>query len=137
MLHGAGGDALKVFEVTFGEKPSIALKKTIKTPKTGIHDLMRVDNSTLTVAGDHAYLFNVDTETFTEMNLFSGSSAIKSLNYNGETGEIWYTDATIPEGSESWSSQKIRYSTNKDGSSADRIIKVPDMDMYKVRVKQW
>lgn len=137
MLYGAGGDALKVFEVTFGEKPSIALKKTIKTPKTGIHDLMRVDNSTLTVAGDHAYLFNVDTETFTEMNLFSGSSAIKSLNYNGETGEIWYTDATIPEGSESWSSQKIRYSTNKDGSSADRIIKVPDMDMYKVRVKQW
>ena len=98
---------------------------------------MRVDNSTLTVAGDHAYLFNVDTETFTEMNLFSGASAIKSLNYNGETGEIWYTDATIPEGSESWSSQKIRYSTNKDGSSADRIIKVPDMDMYKVRVKQW
>ena len=137
VLYGAGGDALKVFEVTFGEKPSITLKKTVKTPKTGIHDLMRVDNSTLTVAGDHAYLFNVDTETFTEMNLFSGSSAIKSLNYNGETGEIWYTDATIPEGSESWSSQKIRYSTNKDGASADRIIKVPDMDMYKVRVKQW
>ena len=71
------------------------------------------------------------------MTLFSGSASIKSLNYNGETGEIWYTDATIPEGSERWSSQKIRYSTNKDGSSADRIIKVPDMDMYKVRVKQW
>ena len=71
------------------------------------------------------------------MTLFSGSASIKSLNYNGETGEIWYTDATIPEGSESWSSQKIRYSTNKDGSSADRIIKVPDMDMYKVRVRQW
>lgn len=137
VLYGAGGDALKVFDITFGEKPAITLKKTVNAPKTGIHDLMRVDNSTLTVAGDHAYLFNIDTETFTEMNLFSGSSAIKSLNYNGETGEIWYTDATIPEGSESWSSQKIRYSTNKDGSSADRIIKVPDMDMYKVRVRQW
>lgn len=137
VLYGAGGDVVKVFDITLGEKPAITLKKTIKTPKNGIHDLMRVDNSTLTVAGDHAYLFNIDTETFTEMNLFSGSSAIKSLNYNGETGEIWYTDATIPEGSESWSSQKIRYSTNKDGSSADRIIKVPDMDMYKVRVRQW
>lgn len=137
VLYGAGGDVVKVFDITLGEKPAITLKKTVKTPKTGIHDLMRVDNSTLTVAGDHAYLFNIDTETFTEMNLFSGSSAIKSLNYNGETGEIWYTDATIPEGSESWSSQKIRYSTNKDGSSADRIIKVPDMDMYKVRVRQW
>lgn len=137
VLYGAGGDVVKVFDITLGEKPAITLKKTIKTPKNGIHDLMRVDNSTLTVAGDHAYLFNVDTEMFTEMALFSGSSSIKSLNYNGETGEIWYTDATIPEGSESWSSQKIRYSTNKDGSSADRIIKVPDMDMYKVRVRQW
>ena len=113
------------------------MKKTIKAPKNGIHDLMRVDNNTLTVAGDHAYLFNVDTELFTEMTLFSGSASIKSLNYNGETGEIWYTDATIPEGSQSWSSQKIRYSTNKDGSGAERIIKVPDMDMYKVRVRQW
>lgn len=137
VLYGAGGDVVKVFDVTLGESPVIALKKTIKAPKNGIHDLMRVDNSTLTVAGDHAYLFNVDTEMFTEMTLFSGSASIKSLNYNGETGEIWYTDATIPEGSESWSSQKIRYSTNKDGSSADRIIKVPDMDMYKVRVRQW
>ena len=137
VLYGAGGDVVKVFDVTLGEKPAITLKKTIKAPKNGIHDLMRVDNSTLTVAGDHAYLFNVDTEMFTEMALFSGSSSIKSLNYNGETGELWYTDATIPEGSESWSSQKIRYSTNKDGSSADRIIKVPDMDMYKVRVRQW
>ena len=137
VLYGAGGDVVKVFDITLGEKPAITLKKTIKAPKNGIHDLMRVDNSTLTVAGDHAYLFNVDTEMFTEMALFSGSSSIKSLNYNGETGELWYTDATIPEGSESWSSQKIRYSTNKDGSSADRIIKVPDMDMYKVRVRQW
>lgn len=137
VLYGACGDVVKVFDVTLGEKPAITLKKTIKAPKNGIHDLMRVDNSTLTVAGDHAYLFNVDTEMFTEMALFSGSSSIKSLNYNGETGEIWYTDATIPEGGESWSSQKIRYSTNKDGSSADRIIKVPDMDMYKVRVRQW
>ena len=137
VLYGAGGDLIKIFNLSLGATPSITLKKTIKAPKNGIHDLMRVDNSTLTVAGDHAYLFNVDTELFTEMTLFSGSASIKSLNYNGETGEIWYTDATIPEGSQSWSSQKIRYSTNKDGSGAERIIKVPDMDMYKVRVRQW
>lgn len=137
VLYGAGGDVIKVFDVTFGDTPAITLKKTIKAPQNGIHDLMRVDNSTLTVAGTRAYLFNVDTEKFEEMTLFSGSTAIKSLNYNGETGEIWYTDATIPEGSESWSSQKIRYSTNKNGVSAERIIKVADMDMYKVRVKQW
>lgn len=137
VLYGAGGDVVKIFALTFGDKPSITLKKTIKAPQSGIHDLMRVDNSTLTVAGNRAYLFNVDTEKFEEMTLFSGSTAIKSLNYNGETGELWYTDATIPEGNESWSSHKIRYSTNKNGSAPDRIINVDDIDMYKVRVKQW
>lgn len=136
VLYGAGDKYIKIFELTFGDAPSIKLKKTITAPQGGIHDLMRVDNSTLTVAGARAYLFNVDTEKFEEMTLFSGSSAIKSLNYNGETGEIWYTDATVPEGDESWSSHKVRYSTNKNGSSAERIINV-DFDMYKVRVRSW
>ena len=112
VLYGAGGDLIKIFNLSLGANPSITLQKTIKAPKNGIHDLMRVDNSTLTVAGDHAYLFNVDTELFTEMTLFSGSASVKSLNYNGETGEIWYTDATIPEGSQSWSSVKCLTTTD-------------------------
>ena len=137
VLYGAGGDVVKIFDVTLGDTPSITLKKSIKAPQGGIHDLMRVDNSTLTVAGTRAYIFNVDTEKFEEMSLFSSSTAIKSLNYNGETGEIWYTDATIPEGDQSWSSHKIRYSTGKNGTSPDRIINADDINMYKVRVKQW
>ena len=56
--------------------------------------------------------------------------------YNAETGEVWYTDATIPEGDESWSSHKIRYSRNTSASAPDRIINV-DIDMYKVRVRKW
>ena len=136
VLYGAGGNVVKIFELSLGDSPAITLKKTISAPQGGIHDLMRVDDNTLTVAGTRAYLFNIGTEKFEEMTLFSGSTAIKSLNYNGETGEIWYTDATIPEGDESWSSHKIRYSTDKNGSTAERIINV-DFDMYKVRVKSW
>ena len=95
-----------------------------------------MDDNTITVAGYKAYLFNVDTEQFTEMPLFSASTAIKSLNYNAESGEVWYTDATIPEGSESYTTHKIRYSRNIEASVPDRIINV-DIDMYKVRVRKW
>ena len=99
------------------DKPSFELVKSITAPQGGIHDINRVDDNTITVAGSKAYLFNVETEQFTEMSLFSGSTALKSLNYNAETGEVWYTDATIPEGDESWSSHKIRYSRNTSASA--------------------
>ncbi len=138
LLYAAGGNLIKVFDVTgLGtDNVALTLKKSITTPKSGLHDLNRVDDNTLSVAGDHAYLFNVETEQFTEMALFSASSALKSLNYNAGTGEVWYTDATVPEGDESWSSHKIRYSADKDATSPSRIINV-DIDMYKVRVKNW
>ncbi len=138
VLYAAGGDVIKVFKINgLGTaKPSFELVKSIKAPQGGIHDINRVDDNTITVAGSRAYLFNVETEQFSEMSLFSGSTALKSLNYNAETGEVWYTDATVPEGSESWSSHKIRYSRNINASAPDRIINV-DIDMYKVRVRKW
>lgn len=138
LLYAAGAQAIKVFELQGLEsgKPQLNLKKTIKTPTNALHDLMSIDDNRLSVAGVKAYIFNIDTEVFEEMTLFSASTQIKSLNYNGETGELWYTDATVPEGNETWSSHKIRYSTDKDASSETRVINV-DFDMYKVRVKQW
>ena len=138
VLYAAGGDVIKIFKINgLGtDKPSFELVRSIKAPQGGIHDINRVDDNTITVAGNKAYLFNVDTEQFTEMPLFSGSTALKSLNYNAETGEVWYTDATFPEGDESWSSHKIRHSQNINASAPDRIINV-DIDMYKVRVRKW
>ena len=138
VLYAAGGNVIKIFKINGLDtsKPSFELVKSIKAPQGGIHDINRVDDNTITVAGKRAYLFNVETEKFTEMPLFSGSTALKSLNYNAETGEVWYTDATIPEGEESWSSHKIRYSRNIEASAPDRIINV-DIDMYKVRVRKW
>ncbi len=138
VLYAAGGDVIKTFKINgLGTaKPSFELVKSIKAPQGGIHDINHVDDNTITVAGYKAYLFNVDTEQFTEMPLFSASTAIKSLNYNAESGEVWYTDATIPEGSESYTTHKIRYSRNIEASVPDRIINV-DIDMYKVRVRKW
>ena len=71
------------------------------------------------------------------MTLFASSTAIKSINYNDDTGELWYTDSTIPEGSQAWSTQTIRYATDRNGAAATCMIKVPNLDMYKVRVMSW
>lgn len=138
LLYAGGGNLVKTFAIDAlgSSSPKLTLKKSVKAPQGGIHDLYRVDDNTITVAGARAYFYNVSTEKFTEIPLFSASSAIKSLNYNAETGEMWYTDATVPEGNETWSSHKIRYSRSTDASQPDRVITV-DIDMYKVRVKNW
>lgn len=138
VLYAGGSNIIKTLEIDGPgtDQPSFKLKKQVQAPQGGIHDLFRVDENTISVAGNKAYLYNVEGDSFTEIPLFSKSTAIKSLNYNGETGEMWYTDATVPEGNEDWSSQKIRYNTKMDASEPERIITV-DIDMYKVRVKNW
>ena len=138
LLYAGGNNIVKTFSIDAlgSTSPKLTLKKSVKAPQGGIHDLYRVDDNTITVAGARAYFYNVSTEKFTEIPLFAASSAIKSLNYNAETGEMWYTDATYPEGNETWSSHKIRYNRSTDASTPDRVITV-DIDMYKVRVKNW
>ena len=117
--------------------PSLELEKTVQTPYGGLHDMSLVNSNTLCIGGRRAYLYDIGANRFTEMMLFSASTAIKSINYNDETGELWYTDSTNPEGSQSWSTQTIRYSTDKNASTETRTIKVPDLDVYKVRVMNW
>lgn len=138
-LYAAGGNVLQVYSIEGFDTGAAALKlvKSISAPQGGLHDLTFVDDNTLCVAGVKAYIYTIGNGTFDEMKHFTNSTAIKSLNYNPETGEFWYTDATVPEGNESWSSQKIRYGKDRNSATTDRIIRVPDMDMYKVRVKSW
>lgn len=138
-LYAIGGQSLQIYrlEAWESDSPQLVLEKNFRTPQSGVHDLTFVDGRTLCVAGRQAYLYNIESNLFTEMLLFSSSTAIKSLNYNAETGEMWYTDATTPEGSQSWSTRTIRYATNRNGSSSLRTIRVPDLDMYKVRVVAW
>lgn len=139
VLYAIAGQSLRTYEISGldSRKPELKLAKTVSTPYSGLHDLTRVDDDNLCVAGNHAYLYNIVTGKFDEMKRFSSSTALKSVNYNSETGEVWYTDSTIPEGNETWSSHKIRYVSDRNSSGDDRIINVNDIDMYKVRVKQW
>lgn len=138
-LYAIGGQSLQVYKLKDWEtaSPSLELEKTIQTPQGGLHDMSYVNSNTLCIGGRRAYLYDIGANQFTEMTLFAASTAIKSINYNDETGELWYTDSTNPEGSQSWSTQTIRYATDKNASTETRTIKVPDLDMYKVRVMNW
>ena len=138
-LYAIGGQSLQIYKLKDWETatPSLELEKTERTPQGGLHDMSYVNSNTLCSGGRGAYLYDIGANRFTEMMLFSASTAIKSINYNDETGELWYTDSTNPEGSQSWSTQTIRYSTDKNASTETRTIKVPDLDVYKVRVMNW
>ena len=138
-LYAIGGQSLQIYKLKNWDTaaPSLELEKTVQTPQGGLHDMCYVNSNTLCIGGRRAYLYDIGANQFTEMTLFAASTAIKSINYNDETGELWYTDSTEPEGSQSWSTQTIRYSTDKNASTETRTIKVPDLDMYKVRVMNW
>ena len=138
-LYAIGGLSLQIYKLKDWETatPSLELEKTERTPQGGLHDMSYVNSNTLCIGGRGAYLYDIGANRFTEMMLFSASTAIKSINYNDETGELRYTDSTNPEGSQSWSTQTIRYSTDKNASTETRTIKVPDLDVYKVRVMNW
>lgn len=138
-LYAIGGQSLQIYKLKDWDTatPSLELEKTVQTPQGSLHDMSPVNSNTLCIGGRRAYLYDIGTTQFTEMKLFAASTAIKSINYNDETGELWYTDSTKPEGSQTWSTQTIRYSTDKDASTETRTIKVPDLDMYKVRVMNW
>lgn len=47
-----------------------------------------VNSNTLCIGGRRAYLYDIGANQFTEMTLFAASIAIKSINYNDETGEF-------------------------------------------------
>ena len=138
-LYAIGGQSLQIYKLKdwATSTPSLELEKTVQTPYGGLHDMSPVNPNTLCIGGRRAYLYDSGDNQFTEMTLFASSTAIKSINYNDDTGELWYTDSTIPEGSQTWSTQTIRYATDRNGSAATRTIKVPDLDMYKVRVMSW
>lgn len=138
-LYAIGGQKLNIYVLTGADtqEPKLDLEKSIATPQSGLHDLTMADPNTLVVSGKRSYLYSIGTNSFTENTLFNSSTALKSVNYNPETGACWYTDATVPEGTQSWSTQTLHYTTNVNGNTDDRTISVPDQDVYKVRVLNW
>lgn len=138
-LYAIGGQSLNIFSLSnwTTSSPALSLERAVTLPKSGSHDLTYVDSNTLCVAGNGAFLYTIGASTFTELTHFSSMTAIKSLNYNSDNGEVWYTDATVPEGNEDWSTHTLCHAASGNATSTDRLIKFSNLDCYKVRVVNW
>lgn len=141
-LYAIGGKTLNIYSLQNWEtnSPELKLEKSVNTSSnvTGLHDMTLVDENTLLLAGNKAALYNISQGTFTALSHFNDSNALKSVNYNGDTGECWYTDATGSSKSVTWSAENIGFTTDVNKSGGETLIPVEKSFLiYKVRVFHW
>lgn len=120
--------------------PSLELDSkgyTVAATKS-LHDAIQVDDNTLMVGGNQAWFYSLTSGKFTLVPHFSKYGAIKSLNYNPETGECWYTaaDNDVPVPDKDSSTRILCYTNNINGQDVQKTVEIPQ-DVYKVRVINW
>jgi len=105
------------------DKPELQLMRKWELPGNGGHDLSRISDSELLLTTTRGvWRFKVPEEKFTPFELLNQSTNIKSVNYDPKTNELVYTKAEI-----SWWTHHI-YIKNPD-----KVITIPDIDLYKAR----
>ena len=141
-LYAVGNSTFNIYKLTDWDtaSPKLTLDKSIHTGTwvTGLHDLTLVDENTLLLAGNRAALYNIAQDTFTSIAIFDNSKTLKSVNFNSNSGECWFTDPTQIEVPDlTWASHTIRYTSNMLESYETRNFKIDDLNIYKVRVYNW
>lgn len=103
--------------------PKLKLERAWTIPGKGGHDLVKISNNELLVSEHHGVsIFNIDEEKFEPFVPLDTTRNIKSVNYNKKTNGLIYTKAEI-----SWWTHNI-YLKNPD-----KVITIPQIDLYKVR----
>ncbi|MCC8144876.1 MAG: DUF6528 family protein [Bacteroidales bacterium] len=123
--YALGFDELREYSLKDWETdtPSLLLERTWKIPHRGGHDLMPVSENELILSGHKGVsIFNIDTEVFEPFEPLIEERGIKSINYNKENQSFIYTKAE-----EGWWTFNIYF------RNPDKVIKVPEIKMYKVR----
>jgi hypothetical protein len=106
------------------EKPELQLEKSWEIPGRSGHDLISVSDSRLVLTtGDGVWNFDITSEEFSPFSPLESVRNVKSVNYDVTTERLIYTKAEI-----SWWTNHI-YCENPD-----KIIAVPDNNLYKVRI---
>lgn len=140
-LYAIGGKTFNIYKLTDWEtsSPKLTLEKSITTTNvTSLHDLTLVDENTLLLSGKKAAFYNITNGSFTNIPIFNNSTSLKAVNYNGDTGECWYTDPTKVEVPDlTWASHTIRFTDDIQSKYETKSFKVDDLNVYKVRVFNW
>lgn len=133
-LYAIGDSTMIMLRVTPDRK--LRTKGSVTIPSRHAHDLSRIDNRRLCVAGRGAYVFDAVGQTWLPLPLFENSTQIKSVNYDAPTGRVWFTDATGTSARVKWRADGISFGRagNKHPS---RRLKLPGRTAYKVRVISW
>lgn len=106
------------------KNPELYLENNWNLPGTGGHDLISVSESRLLLTcHEGVWNFDLQKEEFTPFTLLESVPNVKSVNFDGSTQRLIYTKAEI-----SWWTHHI-YCRNPD-----KIITVPDIHLYKVRI---
>ena len=127
-LYALGYDELRAYSLKNWDKkrPSLVLLKKWTLPDTGGHDLTIVsDNNLVLTTTRGVWNFDIDGEIFTPFELLQGFRNVKSVNYNDTTRELVYT-----KGETSWWTEHIYF------RNPDKMLVLPDLKLYKVRVVQ-
>ena len=106
------------------QKPGLHLENSWEIPGPSGHDLISVSESRLILTGhDGVWNFDIPKEEFTPFVPLQSVQNVKSVNFDETTDRLIYTKGEI-----SWWTHHI-YCRNPD-----KIIAVPDMHVYKVRM---
>lgn len=106
------------------KNPELQLEKSWQIPGTSGHDLMSVSDSRLLLTTrEGVWNFDVPTEVFSPFAPLETEKDVKSVYFDEKRERLIYTKAEI-----SWWTHHI-YCRNPD-----KIISVPDIRLYKVRV---
>ncbi len=125
LLYALGYYELRAYSLKDWEtsSPQLQLEKTWTLPHSNGHDLSRVSENELLVSGhDGVVWFNTETETFAPFEPLKDVENVKSVNYDKESGELFYTKAEI-----SWWTHHIY------GENPSKVFTIEDIDLYKVR----
>lgn len=126
-LFALGFDVLRAYELKdwTTETPRLQLVQSWKLPDEGGHDLLAIDKDELLVSTHHnVFIFNTNTGAFRVFDMLAGKEDIKSVNYNRKNKKLVYTQAE-----ESWWTHHIYQ------KSPDKTIEIPEVKLYKVRVR--
>lgn len=138
-LYAAGYSSINVYSLANWDSnaPELKLESSVKLIQNNAHDLTYVDENTMCVAGRLAYLYDIPSRKFTFIPRMAECKQMKSLNYNPESGSMWFTDAGTGDAHEPWATRTIRFAADTGYGEDEGVIKVPSQDVYKVRVFNW
>lgn len=106
------------------KQPAFQLENSWKIPGPSGHDLISVsENRLILTSHDGVWNFDIPNEAFTPFYPLESVQDVKSVNFDENSQQLIYTKGEI-----SWWTHHIY------GRNPDKIIAVPDIHVYKVRV---